>query len=387
MRVEEVVDRWQGPLYGYARRIVRNDADAADLTQEILLTLHRQRERYDSSRPYEPWMWRIATNVVYRHLRDGRLRREREREAGEMREQARTPPSRPDEDAEHAETCRAVQQALSTLSDEHRVLLVTHCVHGQSLGDIAAASGLPKSTVQSRVERALAAIRVALAGSPAIAGLPDGDVGALLASFPAVDPPPGLRDAVLRATRDGALEADAAAAPSAGTALRRTRLLVAAGVCTGLLGGVLVGRTWLGIPSGGTMAAVPAPPPPPPASAEPTLTRIVLAARDTDACARFYTAMLGMEFKAAPMGDLRFYDGRLGTLAIRIFPASIAGIEAKDNRQQLGFRVTDVRATLARALAAGGTMDPGWEVISTPNGPTVALRDPDGNSVELFEGR
>ena len=122
-------------------------------------------------------------------------------------------------------------------------------------------------------------------------------------------------------------------------------------------------------------------------STDPTLVRIVLAANDTDACARFYTALLGIELEAAPVGDLKFFDGRLGSLALRIFPASIAGIEAKDNRHQLGFRVADLRGTLARALAAGGTMDEGWEVVPMQKGLTVALRDPDGNSIELFERR
>ena len=132
----------------------------------------------------------------------------------------------------------------------------------------------------------------------------------------------------------------------------------------------------MSIPAAATPAATPA---------DPSLVRIVLAARDTGACARFYTALLGVEFTAAPMGDLQFFDGRLGALAIRIFPASVAGIEAKDNRHQLGFRVPDLRGALARALAAGGTMDPGWEVQTLPNGLTVALRDPDGNSIELFQ--
>lgn len=382
MDIEQLVDRWQGPLYGYARRLVCNDADAADLAQEILLTLHRRRDRYDATRPFAPWMWRVATNLVYRHLRDGRLRREREREAGEMRVQARAHPLRPDEDAEHAEACRAVEQALSTLSDEHRVLLVTHCVEGQSLGAIAAAAGLPKSTVQARVERALAAIRAALAASPAIAALPDGDVGTLLASFPPLDPPPGLRDAVVRAAH----AEDAEPGSTSDAAPRPLRLLVAGAVVGGLLAGVAVERAWRGTADGDGARSAALPAPVAAAPIEPSLTRVVLAARDTEGCARFYTALLGMEFKAAPVGDLRFFDGRVGTLSMRIFPASIAGIEAKENRHQLGFRVVDLRATLARALAAGGTMDPGWEVIATPKGATVALRDPDGNSVELFEG-
>ena len=49
--------------------------------------------------------------------------------------------------------------------------------------------------------------------------------------------------------------------------------------------------------------------------------------------------------------------------------------------------VTDLRGALARGLAAGGTMDAGWDVQETPGGLTVALRDPDGNSIELFERR
>ena len=384
MDVEALVDRWHGPIYGYARRIVGNDADAADLTQEVFLTIVRHRDRYDPSRPFEPWMWRVATNVVFRHLRDGKLRRTKEQEVGEMREEARPPVRGPAEDAEHAEQCRAVQRAIGTLSDEHRLLLVAHCVHGQSLGEIAVAAGLAKSTVQSRVQRALVALREALVAAPTAPALPEQDLEAFLATFPSVVPPAGLRDALVRATAG----ADAAeGVPSGPSAARRVPLLVATGLVVGLAAGFGISRTVAGASDGGGEPAARAAAVTPPTPAAPGLVRIVLAAKDPDACARFYAALLGMTFQAIPMGDLRFHDGRLGSLALRIFPASIAGIEAKDNRHQLGFRVEDLRAALARGLAAGGTQDAGWEVQSGAGGATVALRDPDGNSIELFEKR
>jgi hypothetical protein len=53
MDVETFVDRWQRPCTGMPGGSSGNDADAADLTQEILLTLHRRRDRYDPTRPFE----------------------------------------------------------------------------------------------------------------------------------------------------------------------------------------------------------------------------------------------------------------------------------------------------------------------------------------------
>ncbi len=51
-------------LRGYAKRRLRDDASVEDVTQEVLLSLHRARHTYRAERPFEPWMWAIARNAV-----------------------------------------------------------------------------------------------------------------------------------------------------------------------------------------------------------------------------------------------------------------------------------------------------------------------------------
>jgi RNA polymerase sigma-70 factor, ECF subfamily len=53
----------------FIRSFVRNRADAEDLIQEVALTLVDRYESYDSARPFSPWAFGIARNLVKAHFR------------------------------------------------------------------------------------------------------------------------------------------------------------------------------------------------------------------------------------------------------------------------------------------------------------------------------
>ncbi|OGV80310.1 MAG: hypothetical protein A3K19_18230 [Lentisphaerae bacterium RIFOXYB12_FULL_65_16] len=69
----EIVLRYQGAVFGCARAITRNHADAADAAQEAFIRLHRHLAQFDPRRPLRPYLLRIAANcahnVVARRLR------------------------------------------------------------------------------------------------------------------------------------------------------------------------------------------------------------------------------------------------------------------------------------------------------------------------------
>src|SRR5262245_50804940 len=75
---ERIVEEWQGPVYGLARRILGNDADAADATQEIFLRVFRKLDTLDRSRPIKPWIFRVAAHHLQNCIRAREARRRRE---------------------------------------------------------------------------------------------------------------------------------------------------------------------------------------------------------------------------------------------------------------------------------------------------------------------
>src|ERR1700680_2811745 len=66
---EELVRRMQRRVYGFAFQHLRDLSEAQDLTQEIFVKLYRNLSRFDVTRPFEPWFWKMAANTAINYRR------------------------------------------------------------------------------------------------------------------------------------------------------------------------------------------------------------------------------------------------------------------------------------------------------------------------------
>ncbi|HET7716499.1 MAG TPA: sigma-70 family RNA polymerase sigma factor [Bauldia sp.] len=65
-----IVRRWEAPLSGYVRRLIgRHEAAREDILQEVFLKAYLNLNDYDRSRPFGPWIYRIARNQAFDFLR------------------------------------------------------------------------------------------------------------------------------------------------------------------------------------------------------------------------------------------------------------------------------------------------------------------------------
>ena len=161
-------DAYFDRLYGYVRRMVREEHLAEDLTQEIFLHLYQNFESYDASRALRPWVFTIATNKVRDHWRSRKhqmaLRETTidEEERGPMADQAAP---RPDAQLEGLETSEAIAQAIEALPDSMRGTLVMRYYEGMSFEEIGAVVDRNQTAVRKRYSRALEELRKILGGS------------------------------------------------------------------------------------------------------------------------------------------------------------------------------------------------------------------------------
>lgn len=149
---EALVTRHREAVYRLCWSASGNHADADDAAQETFVRLHRALPSYDPSRPFGPWLRRIAWNCGLSARRDGRagLAVAGEGEAPEMAD----PSPGPEERAEGNEERERVSGAMAGMPAELRTVLVLRAVEGLSYAEIAETAGIPAGTVMSRLSRA-----------------------------------------------------------------------------------------------------------------------------------------------------------------------------------------------------------------------------------------
>ncbi len=145
------------------RRLLGNDADAADATQEALIAIARGLVRFDGRSSFSTWAYRIATNAALDELRRRQRRPQLVREPDDET-------SRRGEPADRASSVRldAVVErdrlvpALAALSEEFRIAVVLRDVADLDYAEIAEVLGIPPGTVRSRIARGRAQLAAAL---------------------------------------------------------------------------------------------------------------------------------------------------------------------------------------------------------------------------------
>ena len=146
----ELVDRFQGEVYGLCARLLGHRHDAEDVTQEVFARVARSLGRWDRTRPLRPWVMAIAVN---------RCRTALARRAGrpETADYLHDLPDRPAVSAS-AELVGAIRGSVDALRPDYRLVFVLFHEQGQSYDEIAAAVGRPVGTVKTWLHRARAQV-------------------------------------------------------------------------------------------------------------------------------------------------------------------------------------------------------------------------------------
>jgi RNA polymerase sigma-70 factor (ECF subfamily) len=146
------VDRYQSRALTHARLLTRNDADAADATQEAFVDAYRHLDTFDALRPFYPWFYVLLRNRCVKQ----RTRRATRAESGELGE--------PIVHAGVSEAQIDVWTAISHLAPDAAELVVLKHIEGWSYEELSEALGIPRGTVMSRLYAARQRLAVLLSG-------------------------------------------------------------------------------------------------------------------------------------------------------------------------------------------------------------------------------
>jgi RNA polymerase sigma-70 factor (ECF subfamily) len=167
----EVVFRDHAPrIYNLARRMLGTDSDAEDVTQDVLVQVVRNLDKFRGEAALATWLHRITVNAALAH-RQKRAHHEEHRvyEPLDSVEEERTGTHGrrwvigPEEHALNRETHHLIEEAITRLPVAYRDVFVLADVEALPNAEIAELLGLSVSAVKNRLHRARLLMRKALA--------------------------------------------------------------------------------------------------------------------------------------------------------------------------------------------------------------------------------
>lgn len=169
--LEALMSRHSGRVYRLAYGIVRNQADAEEIVQDVFLTLVRKGATFEGHAALTSWMYRVTTNVALNKRRGKRRELEvsLEEHLPTYREDGHRDGDRsyvladwsgtPEQTLLSGEARRILERAIDTLPDHYRAVLILRDVEELSNEEVASVMDDSLGSVKSRLHRARMALR------------------------------------------------------------------------------------------------------------------------------------------------------------------------------------------------------------------------------------
>ncbi|MBA2662016.1 MAG: sigma-70 family RNA polymerase sigma factor [Bradymonadaceae bacterium] len=157
---KELVEKYQRKVYSICFGMLKNPDDSMDVSQEVFIKVYRYLEKFNQQSSFYTWLYRITVNMCIDHIRknsrmrsvdyDDSIARQDDVE-GDENILPSTLGINPDKVYGRKELRKKMLEALETLSEKHRTILILREVEGLSYEEIADVLNISKGTVMSRL--------------------------------------------------------------------------------------------------------------------------------------------------------------------------------------------------------------------------------------------
>ena len=159
----QLVNRWERPIYALAYRTLGREEDARDVVQEAFLRAFRGLKGFKGQAKFSSWLYRITLNLCRDWMRRNRraplVQVPEGDDATDMAEQIPSPAESVEVLVARREMSAAVAKAMAELPDEQRTAILMKEFHGLTFQEIADALDCPLSTVKTRLYQGLTVLR------------------------------------------------------------------------------------------------------------------------------------------------------------------------------------------------------------------------------------
>ncbi len=166
---ETLANRYEQRVYGLAMRMLRQEQDAEDVTQQTFLSVLENLEGFRGEASFSTWVLRIASHAALKIIRKRKgLNTVSLEEATEPSDDLNSIPhpefiadwrQSPEHLVERNETRHLLDEALTRLDEKHRLVFLLRDLEGLSIQETAAALELSESNVKVRLLRARLQLR------------------------------------------------------------------------------------------------------------------------------------------------------------------------------------------------------------------------------------
>lgn len=169
-----LIGHYHQPIYSLLARTVRNQADAADLTQEVFVKVFRGIHGFHCESSLRTWIYRIALREAsnqrrwWKRHQQQEIAMEQEMAEGEsgrpvrLKDMLVDPTESPFDAALHEENRTRVELALRQVPEPFRTTLILRDIEGFVYEEVAAMQGVNLGTVKSRLVRGRACLKALL---------------------------------------------------------------------------------------------------------------------------------------------------------------------------------------------------------------------------------
>ncbi|HZU96823.1 MAG TPA: RNA polymerase sigma factor [Planctomycetota bacterium] len=153
-------ERYKDEVFAFLARLLQDDVLAEDVLQESFFRVYKNLERFEKGRSFRAWLYQIARNAALDAIR---VRRKEDRLATEAGKRAAATDADASAEAEAGDERLRAREALASLPEETRALLIQRHGLGMKLEALAESFSCNERTIRSRLVAAAALLQRALA--------------------------------------------------------------------------------------------------------------------------------------------------------------------------------------------------------------------------------
>jgi len=154
-------------IFHLGYRMLNQRQEAEEIVQETFLRVYNHLGRYDENQKFSTWIYRIATNLCIDRLRRRKITYSldadlTEGEGVDWHATLASNQGDPEKELILSETQQQIRQAIETLPDKYKTVVILRYLHDMSLQEISDVLNIPVTTVKTRVHRGREFLRIKL---------------------------------------------------------------------------------------------------------------------------------------------------------------------------------------------------------------------------------